>query len=157
MTEEQITEKVKEMITHMKTDEFWLERGGNAPYFAEGGELMRKYLDMTDSKDIERRDTLIVPYNRVLIANTSKPYVQDWTKNKGTVKMIMMSGKEFEVSLAFVESYADLMSAVFKELTPKRGTRISIVDGERVLSSSNPRLILTDDSVLSIVLSKDKK
>ncbi len=42
-------------------------------------------------------------------------------KNKGTVTMIMMSGREFEVSLAFVESYADPMSAVFKELTPKMG------------------------------------
>ncbi len=36
MTEAQITEKVKEMITHMKTDEFWLEHDGNAPYFVEG-------------------------------------------------------------------------------------------------------------------------
>ena len=72
MTEEQITEKVKEMITHMKTDEFWLEHGGNAPYFVEGGELMTKYLEMTDSKNTERRDTLIVPYNRVLRMNYVK-------------------------------------------------------------------------------------
>ena len=43
VTEEEMTEKVREMITYMKTDEFWLEHGGNAPYFVEGGELLRKY------------------------------------------------------------------------------------------------------------------
>ncbi len=77
MTEEHITEKVKEMITHMKTDEFWLEHDGNAPYFAEGGELMTKYLEVTVSKKIERRDTLIVPYNKVLCTNMSRPYIEN--------------------------------------------------------------------------------
>ena len=42
MAEEEITEKVKEMIAHMKTDEYWLERGGNGPYYDEGGELMKE-------------------------------------------------------------------------------------------------------------------
>ena len=32
MTDEEITEKVNAMITFMKTDEYWLERGGNGPY-----------------------------------------------------------------------------------------------------------------------------
>ena len=157
MTEEGITEKVKEMITHMKTDEFWLEHGGKAPYFVEGGELMSKYLEITDSKNIERRDTLIVPYNRVLIANMSRPYIENRKIDKRTVKMVMMSGREFEVSLAYVETYADIISAVFQVLTPNKGIRISIVDGERVLSSSRPRLILTDDSLLTVVLSKGEK
>ena len=157
MTEEQITEKVKEMITHMKTDEFWLEHGGNAPYFVEGGELMTKYLEMTDIKNIERRDTLIVPYNRILRANTSRPYIENRTIDKRTVKVVMMSGREFEVSLAYVETYADIISAVVQFLTPERVTRISILDGERVLSSSSPRLILTEDSLVSVILSNDKK
>ena len=37
MTEEVILEKVREMIEYMRTDEYWLERGGNGPYFDEGG------------------------------------------------------------------------------------------------------------------------
>ena len=93
---------------------------------------------------------------RKLHSSAHNDTLQNKTKNKGTVTMIMMSGKEFEVSLAFVESHADLMSAVFKALTPNKGVRISILDGERVLSSSNPRLI-TDDSLLTIVLSKGEK
>ena len=145
------------MITHMKTDEFWLEHGGNGPNWNEGGELMKEYLKRNDEKGVERKDSLIVPYNKMINANMWRPYIENITIHKGTVKMIMMSGKEFEVSLAFVESYADLMSAVFKELTPKRVTRISIVVGDRVLSSSNSRLIITDGSVLTIVLSKDRK
>ena len=43
MTEEEMTEKVKEMLAYMRTDEYWLKRGGNSPYFLEKGELMRKY------------------------------------------------------------------------------------------------------------------
>ena len=117
---------------------------------------MKEYLKRNDEW-MARKDSLVVPYNKVINANMWQPYVQNRTKNKGTVTMIMMSGKEFEVSLAFVESYDDLMSAVSREQTPNRGTRISIVDGERVLSSSNPRLMITDDSLLTSVLSKDKK
>ena len=48
MTEEELTERVREMIAYMRTDEYWLKRGGNGPYFLEGGELMRKYLETTD-------------------------------------------------------------------------------------------------------------
>ncbi len=118
---------------------------------------MRKYLDMTDSKDIERKCTLIVVYNRVLYVNMLRPYMVDRTTEKRTVTMNMMSGKEFEVSLEHIVTYADLVSAAFKVLTPKKGIRISILDGERILSSSNPRLILTDDTALTVILSKDKK
>ena len=55
MTEEEMTEKVKEMITYMKTDEYWLECGGTGPYFLEGGELMRKYSETTDWKKQGKR------------------------------------------------------------------------------------------------------
>ena len=66
MTDEEMTMRVEEMIEYMKTDEYWLHRDGNSPYFLEGNELLRKYLDMADAKKIERKHTLIVPFNRVL-------------------------------------------------------------------------------------------
>ena len=156
MTEEELTERVREMTAYMRTDEYWLERGGNGPYFLEGGELMRKYLETTDWRRTQRKETLIVPYNRVLQMNMFRPDMANRTKEKQTVSMTMMSGKEFEVSLEHIATYADLVSEVWKELTPKKGIRISIIDGERVLSSSNPRLIITDDTVLTVVLSKSK-
>ncbi len=31
MTDEEITEKITELIAYMKTDECWLEHGGNCP------------------------------------------------------------------------------------------------------------------------------
>ena len=56
MTEEEMTERVLEMIAYMRTDEYWLERSGNSPYYLEGGELMQKYLETTDGKkDREKR------------------------------------------------------------------------------------------------------
>ena len=156
MTEEVVTEKVREMIEYMRTDEYWLERGGNGPYFLEGGELLRKYLETTDWKKKERKDTLIVPYNRVLQMNMFRPVFVNRATGKQTVSMNMMSGKEFEISLEHITTYADLVSEAWKVLRPKKSIRISIVDGERVLSSSNPRLIITDDTVLTVVLSKSK-
>ena len=95
MTEEELTERVREMIAYMRTDEYWLERGGNGPYFLEGGELIRKYLDTTDWKKKERKDTLIVPYNRVLQINMFRSDLVNKTKEKQTVTMTMMSGNEF--------------------------------------------------------------
>ena len=35
MTEEEVEERVREMIAYMRTDEYWLKRGGNSPYFLE--------------------------------------------------------------------------------------------------------------------------
>ena len=88
--------------------------------------------------------------------NMVRPDLVTRTKEKQTVLMTMMSGKEFEVSSEHIATYADLVSEAWKELTPTKGIRISIVDGERVLSSSNPRLIITDDTVLTVILSKSK-
>ena len=156
MTEEELTERIREMIAYMRTDDYWLERGGNGPYFLEGGELMRKYLETMDWRRTQRKETLIVPYNRVLQMNMFRPDMVNRTIEKQTVSMTMMSGKEFEVSLEHIATYADLVSEAWKELLPKKGVRISIIDGERVLSSSNPRLIITDDTVLTVVLSKGK-
>ena len=156
MTEEVLSEKVREMIEYMRTDEYWLERGGNGPYFDEGGELMKKYLDTTDWRRTQRKETLIVPYNRVLQMNMFKPVFVNRTE-KATVSLTMMSGKEFEINLEHIVSYADLVSEAWKVLRPKKNIRISIVDGERVLSSSNPRLIITDETVLTLVLFKRKQ
>ena len=155
MTTEAMTARVEQMIEYMKTDEYWLHRGGNGPYFLEGNELMTKYLAMTDDAKIHRRDTLIVPYNRVLYTNMSRPDLVDW-REKRTLKMTMMSGRELEIDLEHVVSYTDLVSEAYKILKPKKGTRITILEGERVLSSGNPRLILTDETELTVVLSKSK-
>ena len=153
MTDEEMTVKVEEMIEYMKTDEFGLERGGNGPYFHEGNELMRKYLDMTDAKKIHRRDTLIVPFNQVLYVNMSRPDLVDW-REKRTITMTMMSGRELEINIEHIVSYSELVSEAYKILKPKKGTRITILEGERALSSGNPRLILTDETELTVVLSK---
>ena len=155
MTEEVVTEKVREMIEYMRTDEYWLERGGNGPYFLEGGELMKKYLETTDWRRTQRKETLIVPYNRTLQMNMFRPVFVNRTE-KQTVSLTMLSGKEFEINLEHIVSYADLVSEAWKVLKPKKSIRISVVDGERVLSSSNPRLIITDETVLTLVLSKLK-
>ena len=155
MTDEEMTLKVEELIEYMKTDEYWLHRGGNGPYFLEGNELMAKYLAMTDEKKIHRRDTLIVPFNRVLWVNMSRPDFVNWSE-KRTMKMTMMSGRELEIDLEHVVSYADVVSDAHRILKPKKGTRITILEGERVLSSGNPRLILTDETELTVVLSKSK-
>ena len=55
MTKAEMQERITDLLEHMQTDEFWLARGGNGPYFLEGNELLRKYLDMTDAKKIERK------------------------------------------------------------------------------------------------------
>ena len=104
----------------MRTDEYWLERGGNGPYFLEGGELLRKYLETTDWKKKERKETLIVPYNRVLQMNMFRPVFVNRTTEKQTVSVTMMSGKEFEISLEHIVSYADLVSEAWKVLRPKK-------------------------------------
>ena len=109
----------------MKTDECWLERGGNGPYWAEGCELMQVYLDIMDAKGAKRKDTLIVPYNKAIKANLGRPYIINGTTTD-TVKLVMMSGAEFEVSLNNVESYADLMSNAVKLVKPKNGNESAL-------------------------------
>ena len=113
MTEEVLSEKVREMIEYMRTDEYWLERGGNGPYFDEGGELMKTYLDTTDWGRTQRKETLIVPYNRVLQMNMFRPVFVNRTE-KATVSLTMMSGKEVEINLEHIVSYADLVNEARK-------------------------------------------
>ena len=110
-----------------------------------------------DKKGEERKDTLIVPYNRAIHANSGRPYIIKRTIKKHSVTMVMMSGTEIEIPLKNVETYLDLMSEVVKVVQPKKGTRISILDGDRVLAYNNPRVFFTDDTVLTIVLYNAKK
>ncbi len=70
---EELTEKFKEMIAYMKTDEYRLERGGNGPYWDEGGELTKVYLEIVDRKGAERRDTLTVPIIRPYAQTVRNP------------------------------------------------------------------------------------
>ena len=58
MEESEITQKVKELLRYMRTDEYWLERGGNGPYHDEGGELMSAYLALKDSKKHSKKRNL---------------------------------------------------------------------------------------------------
>ncbi len=71
--------------------------------------------------------------------------------------MVMMSGTEIEVPLKNIKTYADLMSEVVKVAQPKKGARSSILDGVRVLASNNPRVMLNDDSLLTLVTYNSKK
>ena len=107
MTETEITQKVKELLRYVRTDEYWLERGGNGPYHDEGGELMSAYLALQDSKNIPRNETLIIDFNMIQNSNLAKPYIQNrTTTNK--VGIVMLSGKSFEVPLENVRSVLDL-------------------------------------------------
>ncbi len=60
--ESEITQKVKELLRYMRTDECWLKRGGDGPHHDEGGELMSAYLALKDSKNIPRSETLIIDF-----------------------------------------------------------------------------------------------
>ncbi len=153
MTEEDMTSKVEEMIQYMKTDDYWLERGGNGPYWAEGGKLLEAYLKSMDEKGVERKDTLIVPFNQTLNKNLSKPHIINRTTTN-SVKAILMSGVEYEASLIDVATFQDLRESVIEVMgmEGKIEKRIRLVIGERVLERASPRAILTDDTVLTIVV-----
>ena len=109
MEESEITQKVKELLRYMRTDEYWLKRGGNGPYHDEGGELISAYLALKDSKNIPRSETLIIDFNMIQNSNLSKPYIQNrTTTNK--VQVFMLSGKSFDISIENVRSVIDLKS-----------------------------------------------
>ena len=111
MTESEITQKVKELLRYMRTDEYWLNRGGNGPYHDEGGELISAYLALKDSKNSPRSETLIIDFNMIQNSNLAKPYVQNrTTTNK--VEVVMLSGKSFEIPLENVRSIIDLKSEI---------------------------------------------
>lgn len=67
-----ITQKVQEMIEWMKTDDYFKTHGGNSPNWNEGGELMTVYLKTNDKLGVKREDTLVIPYNKVLMNNLGR-------------------------------------------------------------------------------------
>jgi thymidylate kinase len=64
-----LTKEVEALLNWMQTEDYYKTHGGNGPNWKEGGELMGKYLKMTDSLGIERKNTLIVKFNKICNAN----------------------------------------------------------------------------------------
>ena len=161
MTENEITQKVKELLKYMRTDEYWLKRGGNGPFHDEGGELMSAYLALKDSKNIPRSNTLIIHYNMTINSNLAKPYIQNrTTTNKGAV--VMLSGKSFDIPLDNVYSVIDLKSEVIIRMfehckKPKRKFHLlELVNGTTILQNygTDGRIIITDETIITAVISK---
>jgi hypothetical protein len=61
--------EIKELLEYMKTEEYFNKYGGNSLNWKEGGKLMNEYLQLTDSLNIPRRNTLILEYNKILNNN----------------------------------------------------------------------------------------
>ncbi len=161
MEESEITQKVKELLKYMRTDEYWLERGGNGPYHDEGGELMSAYLALRDSKNIPRNETLIIDFNMIQNSNLAKPYIQNrTTTNK--VQVVMLSGKSFEVPLENVHSVIDLKSEVITRIfehckKPKSKLHLlQLVNNTTILQNYgiDGRAIITDDTILTAIICK---
>ena len=119
MTAEEATEQFMKLIAYMKTDEYWLEHGGDCPKNHEGAQLLLTHCRLTEDKGIEANKTLQREYIATIFANMSKPYIINRTTTN-TVKAIMMSGVEDEVSLENVETLNHLTTSVVKTMMPKR-------------------------------------
>ncbi len=158
MTETEISQKVKELLRYMRTDEYWLKRGGNGPYHDEGGELMSAYLALKDSKNIPRNETLIIDFNMIQNSNLTKPYIQNrTTTNK--VEVVMLSGKSFEISLGNVRSVIHLKSEIIIRIFENRKRPKSKFDllqlvNETTILENHGRAILTDETILTAVVCK---
>ncbi len=161
MTETEITRKVKELLKYMRTDEYWLQRGGNGPFHDEGKELIEAYLALKDSKNIPRSKTLIIDYNMIINSNLAKPYIQNrTTTNK--VEVVMLSGKSFDIPLDNVYSVIDLKSEVIIRMfehckKPKSNFRLlELVNGTTILQNygTDGRIIITDETIITAVICK---
>ena len=157
MDETELPNKVEELLEWMRTDEYWVQRGGNGPMFDEGGELMRKYLDYMDRRGEERTNALIVPYNLICRANSAKPKLIDRTTT-GCVSVVMMSGREIPIRL---EQNTDILSiktevakAMFENHKIKT-PRITLLNGTELVDNDS-RLIITDDTILTVVINTPK-
>ena len=158
MTESEITQKVKELLRYMRTDEYWLKRGDNGPYHDEGGELISAYLALKDSKNIPRSETLIIDFNMIQNSNLAKPYIQNrTTTNK--VEVVMLSGKSFEIPLENVRSIIDLKSEIVirvfeKCKRPKSKFDLLQLVNETTILENHGRAIITDETILTAVICK---
>ena len=135
----------------MRTDEYWLEFGGKGPEWNNIREIIDRCIRMRGEGKEEQSGTLIKAFHKALSDNFSKPYIINRTTTN-TVKVIMMSGAEYEVPLENVQTRNNLEFNVVKAMEPKRIKEIKIIDGDRLLSSNSSRLILTDETVLTIVV-----
>ena len=158
MTESEITQKVKELLRYMRTDEYWLERGGNGPYHDEGGELISAYLALKDSKNIPRSETLIIDFNMIQNSNLAKPYIQNrTTTNK--VEVVMLSGKTFEIPLENVRSIIDLKTQVVLRVfehckRPQSKFHLLQIVNDTTILENYGRAIITDETILTAVICK---
>ncbi len=83
----------------------------------------------------------------------SKPNIINRTTTN-TVRAILMSGAEYEVSLIDVAALQDLRESVIEVMCMEGKTvkDVRLVIGERVLERASPRAILMNDTVLAIVV-----
>ena len=180
---EMITKEVEVLLQWMETDEYWLKRGGNGPCYDEGGELMNKYFTITDGLNIPRINTLKSKYHKICSSNRMRKNVMNNTTcNK--VKVVMLNGYEFQVDIEFSEGVYDIMKAITQHFFTKHMTAFiekygdteddelmnqevhqptlkysprvaDLVDGGEVLDI-NTRIIITDETVLTLVLNSLK-
>ncbi len=151
MTAEEAAEKLTALIERMKTDEYWLEYGGDSLTKDEGYQLLSVHYLKSDDEGKEANCALCSEFLKSIFANMFKPHIINRTTTN-TVKAVLMSGAEYEVSLDNVETLNHLTTSVVKAMLPKKVEAVRLIDGERVLESSNPRAILTDETVLTIVV-----
>ena len=149
MTKAEMVERITELLDHMQTDEFWLERGGGTPNKFEGNQLVWKYEELIGVEG-RRGDPLWNQFWTVISNNGCKLDVINRTTTN-TVKVSMMSGAEFDVSLKNVESINDLMRQAHWPNNAPDDKELGLVDGARVLEM-HTRVILTDDSLLTVVI-----
>ena len=119
---------------------------------------MSAYLALQDSKNIPRNETLIIEFNMIQNSNLAKPYIQNrTTTNK--VKVVMLSGKSFEVPLENVRSVIDLKSEaiilIFEHCKrPKGKFHLLQLVNETTILENYGRAIITDETILSAIICK---
>ena len=67
-----VTVAMEELLVWMRTEAYYQTHGGNHPDWLEGGKMAKDYLKMVDSAGIQRKDCLIVEYNRILNTNLGR-------------------------------------------------------------------------------------
>ena len=152
MTIEELTGKVHELIDYVATDEYWLEFGCGVPSWDKGCGIYVKYTEEMIKRGAKKSETLSEKFNKAQHINMSRPYIINRTTNNKT-KILLMSGAEYEIPINNAETFRDLIYEVIKVLRLKNNVSVNIVDGDRVISSKCPRIIITDETVLAIVLS----
>ncbi len=152
LSKEEIIEFINTIIHYVKTDDFYIKHGDDL-YWQDGREDIYWALNLIDDSEDKRKVEYLRLFNEALSANSYKPYIINRTTTN-TVKAIVMSGVEYEASLIDVESPKELKASVMKVMLMKGKivNDISLIIDDRVLEFSNSIAILTDESVLAIVV-----